>query len=277
MHPSWLCIQHMSEKDPGQSHANEFLANLKPMSPLGKDRSLRWVAGAGGFWQSFVRGCYIQSAKLVFWYHKKSSFHRYSKNAAFLQLKRIREAFTLKQQQHLPWERNSKKIKGSCSAHAPPHMKDSRMLNSAIDTLFCGHYRGREEAFVERVTSGWIDYLPNWKDVLCFENFSLSLIFLCKLSTWDHENMAVVERWPLVEIRLYFLCASREGASQRGRRKHSSLKEQVSRGSGKNCIVEGWISCAVILPGKEDEETLCWCATFKSFYLFIYIRKHPGP
>ena len=133
------------------------------------------------------------------------------------------------------------------------------MLNSAINMLFCGHYRGREEAFVERVKSGWIDDLPNWKDVLCFENFSLSLIFLCKLSTRDHENMAVVERWPLVEIRLYFLCASREGASQRGRRKHSSLKEQVSRGSGKNCIFEGWISCAVILPGKEDEETLCWC------------------
>lgn len=109
MHPSWLCIQHMSEKDPGQSHANEFLANLKPMSPLGKDRSLRWVAGAGGFWQSFVRGCYIQSAKLVFCYHKKSSFHIYSNNTAFLQLKRIGEAFTLKQQQHLPWERNSKK------------------------------------------------------------------------------------------------------------------------------------------------------------------------
>lgn len=171
MHPSWLCIQHMSEKDPGQSHANEFLANLKPMSPLGKDRSLRWVAGAGGFWQSLVRGCYIQSAKLVFWYHKKSSFHRYSKNAAFLQLKRIGEAFTLKQQQHLPWERNSKKIKGSCSAHATPHMKDSRMLSSAINTLFCGHYRGREEAFVERVKSGWIDYLPNSKDVLCFGNF----------------------------------------------------------------------------------------------------------
>lgn len=98
MHPSWLCIQHMSEKDPGQSHANEFLANLKPMSPLGKDRSLRWVAGAGGFWQSFV-----------FWYHKKSSFHIYSNNTAFLQLKRTGEAFTLKQQQHLPWERNSKK------------------------------------------------------------------------------------------------------------------------------------------------------------------------
>lgn len=107
--------------------------------------------------------------------------------------------------------------------------------------------------------------------MLCFENFSLSLIFLCKLSTRDHENMAVVERWPVVEIRLYFLCASREGASQHERRKHSSLKEQVCRGSGKNCIVEGWISCAVILPGKEDEETLCWCATFKSFYLFIYL------
>lgn len=28
----------MSEKDPGQSHANEFLANLKPMSPLGKKK-----------------------------------------------------------------------------------------------------------------------------------------------------------------------------------------------------------------------------------------------
>ena len=39
MHPSWLCIQHMSEKDPGQSHANEFLANLKPMSPLGKKKA----------------------------------------------------------------------------------------------------------------------------------------------------------------------------------------------------------------------------------------------
>ena len=39
----------MSEKDPGQSDANEFLAKLKPMSPLGKDKSLRWVAGAGGF------------------------------------------------------------------------------------------------------------------------------------------------------------------------------------------------------------------------------------
>ena len=93
----------MSEKDPGQSHANEFLANLKPMSPLGKKKkSLRWVAGAGGFCQSFVRGCYIQSAK-------KSSFRIYSNNTAFLQLKRIGEAFTLKKQQHLPWERNSKK------------------------------------------------------------------------------------------------------------------------------------------------------------------------
>ena len=146
------------------------------------------------------------------------------------------------------------------------------MRNSAIITLFCGHYRGREEAFVERVRSGWIDYLPNSKDVLCFGNFSLSLIFLCKLPARDHENMAVVEAWPLVKIRPYFLCASREGASQRGRRKHSSLKEQVSRGSWKNCIVEGWISCALIRPGKEDEEILCWCATFKSlFYLFIYL------
>ena len=146
------------------------------------------------------------------------------------------------------------------------------MLNSAINTLFCGHYRGRDEGFVERVKSGWIDDLPNSKDVLCFENFSLCLIFVCELSTRDHENMAVVERWPLVEIRLYFLCASREGASQHERRKHFSLKEQVSRGSGKNCIVEGWISCALIWPGKEDEETLCWCATFKwLFYLFIYL------
>ena len=146
------------------------------------------------------------------------------------------------------------------------------MLNSALITLFCGHYRGREKAFVERVKSGWIDDLPNWKDELCFENFSLSLIFLCKLSGPDHENMAVVEAWPLVEIRLYFFCASREGASQHGRRKHSSLKEQVRRGSGKNCIVEGWISCALIRPGKEDEEMLCWCAAFKSlFYLFIYL------
>ena len=75
--------------------------------------------------------------------------------------------------------------------------------------------------------------------MLCFENFSLSLIFLCKLSARYHENMAVVDTRPLVEIRLYSLCASREGASQHGRRKHSSLKEQVSRGSGKNCIVEG--------------------------------------
>ena len=151
-------------------------------------------------------------------------------------------------------------------------MKDSRILNSAIITLFCGHYRGREKAFVERVKSGWIDYLPNSKDVLCFGNFSLSLIFLCKLPAPDHENMAVVEAWPLVKIRPYFLCASREGASQRGRRKHSSLKEQVSRGSGKSCIVEGWILCALIRPGKEDEEILCWCTTFKSlFYLFIYL------
>ena len=151
-------------------------------------------------------------------------------------------------------------------------MKDSRMLNSALITLFCGHYRGREEAFVERVKSGWIDYLPNSKGELCFGNFSLFLIFLCKLPARDHENMAVVEAWPLVKIRPYFLCASREGASQRGRRKHSSLKEQVSRGSGKNCIVEGWISCALIRPGKEDEEILCWCTTFKSlFYLFIYL------
>ena len=155
-------------------------------------------------------------------------------------------------------------------------MKDSRTLNSAIITLFCGHYRSREEAFVERVKSGWIDYLPNWKDEQCFEKFSLSLIFLCKLSDPDHENMAVVEAWPLVEIRLYFLCASREVASQHGRRKHSSLKEQVRRGSGKNCIVEGWILCALIRPGKEDEEIICWYATFKSlFYLFIYIRKQP--
>ena len=145
------------------------------------------------------------------------------------------------------------------------------MLNSAINTLFCSHYRGREEAFVERVKSGWIDDLPNSKDVLCFENFSLFLIFLCKLSSRDHENMVVLERWPLAEIRLYFLCASREGASQHGRRKHSSLKEQVSRRSGKNCTVEGWISCALIWPGKEDEERLCWCATFKSLFYFIYL------
>ena len=58
-------------------------------------------------------------------------------------------------------------------------------------------------------------------------------------SARDHENMAVVEVWPLVKIRPYFFCASREGASQHGKRKHSSLKEQVSRGSERNCIVEG--------------------------------------
>lgn len=37
----------MSEKDPGQSHANEFLANLKPMSPLGKKKKKAYDGSRG--------------------------------------------------------------------------------------------------------------------------------------------------------------------------------------------------------------------------------------